>query len=245
MQEYKKTLGANSNWSSDSSSIFNYIDVFTAKTKSPLLIELPLLGYTVYLDLVSFNLKSINNKKALDYLMYCRFEQIKTASTHQKNVIEKNRQQVYYNSAKHFCKSIFDNKLKENGFLIAFDNFIFTYPKLENRTFVDINPYLHYVNTKEVQVIGLKNKQLDIYYFCKYKGRPTNLAIKSKKVGSSNIPFEDCFIEDDSYVIFKSDTCIIRPDGTIPDNNIQFGGKMASKAGGALLPNDYLPENDN
>lgn len=240
--KYNKSLGSNYHWSKDSSSIINYIDVFKVKTNYPLHIELPLLGYDVYVDLESFVLKSNNKLKTREYRTYNRFVPFVNATEHQKILFEKNRKEAYYNSSKHFCKSLFDDKLKENGYLIAFDNFANNLTKLKDHHFFEINQYIHFVNSNEVQIIGLKDKQIDIYYFCKYKGKPIDLTLTKGVSGSSVISWGSCAFEDDSYVTFKSDTCIIRRDGTIPDNNLMFGGKMATKCGGALLPNDDLSD---
>lgn len=243
-QKIRKTLESDANGLPENLSVVNYVDVFTAKTKYPLIIGLPSLGYTVYLDLVSFNLRTTHELKVRDYLMYCRFDPVTNIPDHQKKQIKKNRKEVYYNSARHFCKSIFDNTLIENGFLTFADNHDNDQSKQNKVPAFDINRHVHYVDQNEVQIVGLKDKQLDIYYFCKFKDKPLNLAIVIREYGPSNIPWVDCDPEDNSYVIFRSDVCTIRADGTIPDNNIQFGGKIATKAGGALLPNDYSPENE-
>jgi hypothetical protein len=240
--KYNHAYGTNCQWSKDSTNIINYIDVFKAKTKYPLHIELPLLGYDVHVDLESFELKSNNKVKTREYRTYNRFVPFTNASEQQKNFFEKNRQEVYYNSSRHFCKSIFDTRLQENGYLTAFDSFANDYTKLAARHFFDINQYVHFVNSNEIQIIGLKDKQIDVYYFCANRSKPIDLTSKKRISGSSAIPWASCDSKDNSYVTFKSDTCIIRRDGTIPDNNIMFGGKMGTKCGGTLLPNDYLPE---
>jgi hypothetical protein len=235
------SLPDNDQWSDDSSHIVRIDPKFSAKTISRLLIELPLLGYHVYIDLVSFSLK--NNKIWSDcsYMAYYHFIAETNTTAHQQAIFEKNRQEVYYNSSKHFCKALFDNQLKENGYLISVSTFSDVLGTPSQRKIFDLNEYVTYLNPNEVRVTGLKNKKLNIYYLCKSNGKPTNLTLKNKKTGIPKIEWSENAWENNSYVLFKSDTCIIRSNGTIPDTNIRFGGKIASKRGGALLPVEYFP----
>ena len=241
LKQMNVSLPDNDQWSADSTHILRLEPAFSAKTNSPLLIEIPLLGYNVYVDLLSFSLK--NNKIWTDcsYRAYYHFVADTVASARQQVKFEKNRQEVYYNSSKHFCKALFDNQLKENGYLLSFKNDFNDFSIPAKRYYEDLKQYVKYLSPNEVQVTGLKNKKLNIYYFCKSNGKPTNLTLKNKITGSPELVWTDSNWEDNSYVLFKSDTCIIRSNGTIPDTNILFGGKIASKRGGALLPVEYLP----
>ena len=214
------------------------IQVLTAKTQSPLLIELPLLGYSVYLDLVSFNLKKGSDWTDCDYWAYYRFINHPAKSAIKQANIEKNRQEIYYNSTKHFCRSIFENKLKENGYQIGLKNINDSLKKIE---YIDISSYINYINQDEIQIIGLKNKTFDIYYFCDYGCKPINLTIKNQNSYTPYSQWDNWSEENNSTVTFQNDTCSIRANGTTPDRNILFGGKIATKRGGTLLPDDYLP----
>jgi len=222
------------------SNIVSYVQVLSAKTKSPLLIELPLLGYSVYVDLVSFNLKSQNEWADCDYWAYYRFTPHTSKSDIKQAKIVKKRKEAYYNSAKHFCRSLFENRLKENGYLISLENDNDSVKKIQ---YIDINSYINIAKPNEVQVTGLKNKSIIIYYLCNYVGKPTDLTRKNINSNYAN-QWEHWNIENNSTITFKSDTCTIRSNGTIPDNNVLFSGKFATKRGGTLLPDDYLPDND-
>lgn len=57
-QKKSGKMNAHDYWSKDSTYILSNLQVLSAKSKSPLQIELPLLGYRVYLDLVSFDIIS-------------------------------------------------------------------------------------------------------------------------------------------------------------------------------------------
>jgi hypothetical protein len=45
-----------------------------------------------------------------------------------------------------------------------------------------------------------------------------------------------------SEIYFLHDTCVIRKDGTRPENSIVFGPGIGRKRVGAILPNNYEPE---
>ena len=237
------SIGEKSKWSKDSTWIITYSEAFLVTTKSPLLIELPFLGYDVYLDLVSFKMNSFREWTDCDYWAYYRFVPNRKATARQQEKFEKNRRDVYYNSSRHFCKALYDNKLKENGYKLALDK-INDSANFFNRYNIDINTKENHLKTNEVQITGLADQKINIFYFCTYNGKPIDLTNNKYNSGSSKITWDFSDADNNSYIIFKKDTCTIRSNGTIPDNNILFGGMMATKRGGALLPYDYTPKND-
>lgn len=244
-QRKYKTMGSYSQWSADSAYIITTTPIFTAKARAPLLIELPLLGYTVYIDLVSFSLKEYKGWADCDTWAYYRFSSYSGIPSRKQDKIEKNRQDAYYNSAKHFCQSLFINELKENGYMIAAQIYNDSI-KRSQRRFIDISTIVKYPKPYMAEISGLKDKKIYIYYFCKYNGKPTNLTGNKYSSDSSNNEWgkfrTDLDTENISEITFKSDACIIRSNGTIPDNNILFSGKIATKRAGALLPYDYIPD---
>jgi hypothetical protein len=225
-------------WSKDSTRILSNLQVLSAKSKSPLLIDLPLLGYRVYLDLVSFDLISNAYWKDCSYWAYYHFIPYTTISPIKQAKFEKNRQAVYYNSSKHFCQSLFYNKLKENGYLIAFKTGNRTESRIISR-FIDISPYIQYSDLNEMKITGLKDQEISIYYFSNYDGSPIDLTRNCFDISADKNVWQSWDFANKSSVTFQSDTCTIRSNGTIPDTNILFDGKIATKRGGTLLPNDY------
>lgn len=240
-QKKSGKINSHDYWSKDSTRILSNLQVLSAKSKSPLQIDLPLLGYRVYLDLVSFNIVSNAYWRDCSYWAYYHFLPYTTTTPIKQAQFERNRQAVYYNSSKHFCQSLYDNKLKENGYLIAFK----TGNKVESRIisrFIDIGSYIQYTNQNEMKITGLKDKDLCIYYFCNYDGSPIDLTRNCFDIAANKNVWQSWDYTNESLVTFTSDTCTIRSNGTIPDTNILFDGKIASKRGGALLPDDYLPQ---
>lgn len=235
------TLQNNEVWSKDSSNIISNVNILSAKSRSPLIVELPLLGYKVFIDLLNFNLITYSpNLIDCNYQIYYRFAKNTNASKSKQSKFEFVRQGVYYNSAKHFCKSLFDNKLKENGFLISIYN-----RKLNSNQVIsqlnDLEPYIKRIGTKEIKIIGLKNVKINISYFCKFNGNPIDLTKNNCNTTSEKIYWKNWTSENESSLIFKNDTCTIRNNGTIPDTNLLFEKKIATKRVGTLLPDDYFP----
>ncbi|WP_243349964.1 carboxypeptidase-like regulatory domain-containing protein [Parabacteroides sp. FAFU027] len=243
-QRKYKSIGENSQWSADSSTIITCTPVFSVQSKAPLMIELPLLGYTVFVDLVRFSLKKHKYWEDCDSWSYCRFSQYSGTTPRQQRKFESNREKVYYNSVKHFFHSLFFDRLKENGYLIATQTYNKETKEVQ-KVFIDISPFMQYTKSKELLISGLKKKTLYIYYFDHLNGKPADLTIQSHKNRVGNIweRFRTGISPDNnSEMLFKSDTCTIRANGTTPDNNILFGGKFTTKRWGALLPYDYVPE---
>lgn len=90
-----------------------------------------------------------------------------------------------------------------------------------------IEPYLRYIDDKEVQVIGLNNRQFHLFYYSNSKGEPKDITIQKPRVSLQ------------SQLYFFSDNCVIRKNGIIPNNKILFGGLISEKKTGAILPDDY------
>jgi len=241
MQHKFKSIGTDKEWSKDSTMIFVIGKAFSVETKSPLLIEIPFLGYDVYVDLVSFKLNSFKEWADCDYWAYYKFVANTKATARQQVRFEKNRRDVYYNSARHFCRALYEDKLKENGYMIKFENKKDT-SGLYKSNYIDINLLTSHQKPNEVQLTGLLNQKITIYYFCTYDGIPINVNQNSLNNRSKKNIWDYWNVQNNSYIILKSDTCTIRSNGTIPDNNILFGGMMVSKRGGTLLPFDYIPK---
>lgn len=224
----------NLQWSDDSTMI-SYEKPINLKATSlePLKINLPLLGYTLYFDLVEFKLEYQQNfdSDLCTVLGYSYFKPIPLDSKRDSIRIEKNRRKVYYNSAQHFCRSLYENKLAENGYRI--------YEHIENN--------LPTTNTKKIipkearldshilmrgnymEVTGLTNRQFEIHYYIDNKQMPKDLTKLKATVGVK------------SEILFHKDTCVIRNNGTVPDNSVVFGKAIGGKKIGSMLPDDYQP----
>jgi hypothetical protein len=243
-------------WSADSTTVTYTVPVsLKAISLQPLKIQLPLLGYILYYDLVGFLWKFDNsyNGDLSAMLGYSYFTPIKYESKRDSIRIQKNREKSYYNSAQHFCKSLCENKLAQNGYRVLEHNernlnnnhsaSKFYYSDMADK--INKNSLPTYKNAKGIKefcldnyvhpqgdyaiVTGLKDQKLDIVYYSNSKGKPKDLTLFKPTWGVK------------SFVIFKKDTCLIRKDGTVPDDSIVFGMAIGSKKVGSLLPGDYKP----
>lgn len=95
----------------------------TASSRNPLIITNKYLGYKIEYDLIDFNVNYKTNYALT--LGTALFSELKAGSSQQKKW-KKNRLKSYLGSVNHFMKSIYFNKLEENGYdvkrLIRKDN---------------------------------------------------------------------------------------------------------------------------
>lgn len=241
-------------WSTDSTEV-TYSKPVNLKATSlqPLKINLPLLGYTLYYDLVGFVYEfeedfgaDLSATLGFSYFVPVPFE-----SKRDSIRIAKNREKAYYNSAQHFCKSLCENRLAQNGYRLLEPQPQNTTPTNSKFYYSDNVPSM--ANTpankpvlkKEIKEVkldtcihklgeyniatGLKDKKFDIQYYNTTNNKPKDLTLYKGKMGKK------------SEIIFSMDTCIIRKDGTVPDNSIIFGKEIGLKKVGAMLPGDYQP----
>jgi len=218
-----------------------YFHTFNVNTRSSLTVRLPLLGYDAAVDIVSFRVKTCSYNQTTEYDMYTRFTPYNFTSERQRKKIEENRREVYYNSSIYFCRSLFNNQLKQNGFVAVIPNGYTVQNQIKTTEF-DIMPYVFKKSKDEIAIIGLKGKTVKVSYYYNSKRHPVNIESYLITDGKVIFPKRHYYNEHNSYVTFLSDTCIVYRNGTIADNNIVFSGDMATSVGGHLLPLDYEPQ---
>lgn len=217
-------------WSEDSTLItYKTGQVLYATSSQPLKINLPLLGYTLFFDLLEFSFQYQSDLKSelITTLGYFYFRQQIQDSKRDSIRVQKNRSKDYYNSAQHFCRSLYEKKLAQNGYLIYGS---FKDEKTGNIRFkeVDLESCVE-VHENYAEIIGLENRKLIILYFNNLKRMPKD---PDKKLPVNGIQSE---------VLFLKDTCIIRNTGIIPNNSIVFGSAIGEKKIGSVLPDEYVP----
>lgn len=231
LPNYVKEEGNNIVWLTESNSVtYDAPYNLKANASQPLIINLPLLGYTYYYDLVKFvwQFQSSYNADICFNLGYCHFQEQPYQSKRDSIRIHNNRVKSYYNSAQHFRKSLYEKRLAQNGYKV--------YGMIRNASTgkeefkeVDLESCVE-VKGKTANVTGLKGVKLSIKYFRDINGLPVDLTQKKRGISSSK-----------SVVFFINDSCIIRDNGSVPDNSIVFGLAIGSKKLGSLLPEDYVP----
>ncbi len=203
---------------------------FEAMTTSPLTISLPKLGYTLQYDLVRYiETDDPVLGKVTSSSGYYYFTPIRKESSRKQRNIARNRIRAYYYSPQHFVRSLYDNRLRENGYLL--------FDEVRGAKINQIKDHYFYPDScncivyqgEEAIISGMKDQQLNIRYYG-YDNSPVNL----NKQG--NYPFVKY-----SQVYFLEEECIIRKDGSISSKSIVFTPGLNRKRIGASLPNDYEP----
>jgi CarboxypepD_reg-like domain len=202
---------------------------FTVKSSAPLKINLPLLGYDLQLDLISFTEKfdSAQNGYLLSTLGTYYYKQMAASSKSRENKYRRNRLRAYYYSPQHFTRSLFDNKLHENGYLIY--RIVYSPENLRYEQNEFDPGACMVINSVTATIKGLKDNCFRIRYYCDERGFPIN---PDKKEYSE---FKN------SLICFLHDMCVIRKDGTRPGESIVFGPGIGDKRIGAMLPDNYEP----
>jgi len=217
-------------WNVDSTKLYYKIPTnFNVYANAPLIIDLPLLGYKLYYNLIHFiwggDLAIHSDHCSI--LGYYYFQSLTYESKRDSLRIIRNRQRAYYNSQMHFCRSLYQKRLLENGYLVGEYTIGITNGKLYLRE-IQLDKFLSFKNDY-AEVIGPKYKEFYILYYDQLNGKPINLTVKE-----GYKPYKTRFQ-------FLKDTCIIRNDGTVPNNSIGFRSVIGDKRLGAYLPNDYDP----
>jgi len=217
-------------WNEDSTlASYNVAINLKAYSREPLIINLPLLGYDLYVNLINFVMRY--NQPLSSYesttLGTYYFHPITPESKRDSIRINKNRLKAYYNSSYHFCRSLYEKKLKENGYRVFEDVTNKTDSKIKLIEF-NLDSCLK-IEGEIAEITGLKDRQFLICYYQHSNGTPIDLT--QKKAAN---PVK-------SGLYFLDDNCLIRKDGTTPGNSLVFGSFIGTKKIGASLPDDYEP----
>ncbi|HSH19315.1 MAG TPA: hypothetical protein VLA03_02610, partial [Draconibacterium sp.] len=198
--------------------------------KSPLDIDMPLLGYKLRVDLIDFSIDIVEKYVQVNFLGHYYFHPYVLENKREVKRIEKNRRTAYFNSGKHFLRSIYEQTLNENGYKIderlkddATSSTTYETTNFENN--------VNYIDNDRLQIIGLKGKEFTISYFSNTNHAPIDI----RKIHRA---LEEYTIER-SKLYFMNDTCIINKHGTFTNNEIMFGGSISQKRVGSYLPENY------
>ena len=209
--------------------------VFSARATEPLIIDLPLLGYELYVDLVKFTVVENRTQTHCDMLGYFYYKPYDNVNKRKAQSFEKNRRRAYYGSSQHFLKSFADNRLAENGYILTKTEEVKKDKKvLLTDMPVDLKKYSTDAGDN-IFIHGLKGKKLKIKYYAREDGSP--YFMEDNVVKGIRFYYE-------SGMTLLEDTCIFFKDGTVMDNNMAFTGELSKKKVGACLPADYYPPED-
>ena len=208
--------------------------VFRAWAYEPLIIDLPLLGYEVYVDLVKFNVKKVNAVTQYDMLGYFYYKPYDNVSKRQAKSIEENRKRAYYGSSQHFLKSFADDRLAENGYTLTRSETVMKGKKsISTNLPVNVREYSDSIDNL-IRVHGLKDKKLKIRYYHRSDGSPVVFGAAGKGL----------HLYSESGITFLEDDCSFSKEGIVRNNSIRFTGDISKRRVAASLPDDYLPPGD-
>ncbi len=200
---------------------------FEIVAREPLLIDVPALGYTVYVDLITA-CQDTNRWHSLSYNYYIPYDDLKRRK--QKKV-EANRQKAYYNSIQHFCRALCTGALDENGYGV----YRKLYDTLECKIIFkekDLHRHLVKVSDDQFMLTNLDSSYFRVNYYYNSRGEPDSV-----RTPFTGVPHAQ------SVLLINSDSCMISPNGMLPDSKMSFGGTLGNKRVGAMLPKYYeLPE---
>ena len=209
--------------------------VFTAWAYEPLIIDMPLLGYELYVDLVRFTVEQVNNVTSCDMLGYFYYKPYGKHKKRQAQSIVSNRQRAYWGSSQHFLRSFAQNSLAENGYILTVPETVEKGKrKISMNLSVDVDEHSTGVGDNTIQISGLKDKELKIRYYHRGDGSPMNFKERVKGIRHYT----------ESGITFLEEGCTFLKEGIVIDNNIRFTGEISKKRVGASLPGDYCPPAD-
>ncbi len=199
---------------------------------APLDIDMPLLGYKLKVDLIDFSLDIDKEYVQVNFLGHYYFNPSELKNNREVKRIERNRRMAYFNSSKHFLRSLYEQTLNENGYKI--DEILqddATNSTIEES--INFENHVNYIDNDRLQIIGLKGKEFTISYYANSNHEP--LEIRKRHRSVLNEPYR---IEA-SKLYFMNDTCIINSHGTFTNNEVMFGGSISQKRVGSYLPENY------
>jgi hypothetical protein len=190
-----------------------------------------LLGYKVTVNLIHFSwdFSTDTNTDQGSILGYFYFQPIPYESKRDSIRICKNRLKAYYHSPMHFLRSVYSNKLEENGYYLVAQDSQNVFNMIDYYR-ISLDSCMK-IEDKHAFIEGLDCKNCRVAYFQSYGGKPLDLTKRKNYISTQQ-----------SKVQFLSNKCLIRSDGTLPNNSIQFGPPMGNKRIGSFLPFDYVPD---
>lgn len=209
-------------------------DQFEAYANEPLEIHLPETGYKLKTDLVHFKLKKKEELGSYQcsILGYFFFEEEQADSRRQYKQYLRKRGDTYYNTRWHFCRSLYDNKLEENGYL--FNRNCLDEAEKEQGEFHKPDYTFWYEGEASGKILYMTNftcPTFEVLYYHKSGNKPADL--------NYLYPHPSNMVR--SGLLFLQDTIRIFPSGRVAENSILFDRVIGNKGVAWMLPDDYIP----
>lgn len=235
----------------DSADNQRILNIFSVRANAPIKIDYPELGFKLSVDLVGFKIIESPQASICKYLAYYFYQPYPFKNKMVERKFNKNRTEAFYNSREHFCRALYSDRLKQNGY-VAIEYYINDSTQEIEKEFVNFNNYMRYKSRNELQIVGLKGRTFYIFDFFNYNNKPIDMTHKRfnystvDKFWTTALDYRtsnnNYLGKINSTITFASDTCTIRSDGTILDENVLFAGKIIKKKVDAMIPDFLLKE---
>jgi len=227
------------------------LNIFSVRANAPIKVDFPELGFKLSIDLVQFNIIESPGTSICKYLAYYFYQPYPFKNNLVERKFQKKRTEAFYNSKEHFCRSLFSDRLKQNGYVVM-EYYINDSTQEIEKEFVNFNDFMRYKSRNESQIVGLKGRTFYIFDFFNYSNKPIDMTHKRFNYSSENkfwataldylTSNKDYLGNNNSTITFTSDTCTIRSDGTILDEHVLFAGKIIKKKVDAMIPDFFLKD---
>jgi len=223
--------------------------VFSASAHQPVIIDNPKLGYTIRVIINEFNViynretfKRIHKDNRMKayvgdavYQWLCNFHFVPYSieEKRKQKLLEKTRLKIYYGSRMHFLKALYSGHPGDHGYYINPD---FDPSPIKGYEDLDTLPGIKIVFLDPMgnpdKLLLYPERSMEIKYFDDFVGRPLNL---NREDWTEGIPHQ-------SEIIFTSDKCMVRLNGTTTDYSLLYKGDFGNQKISTLLPDDFMLE---
>lgn len=204
-----------------------------ANSTNTLLVEQAETKYTIHVDLVQFiqtygRTFQPNSTAWLAFYYFDHWDE--KASEHETKRYHKNHDPLYFNSAKHFLKALYDEQLADQGYQVMQER---KDARTGGTVFEDFDLYDYVVEIDEQTKIirGLKDNTLVILYYANRDGSPMPPVNKRGRQPLS------------SASQFDAENGLSRLDGTTSGADLRFEGIIGNKKVATIVPVGYYPTN--
>ena len=150
-----------------------------------------------------------------------------------QKLLEKTRLKIYYGSRVHFLKALYSGHPGDHGYYINPD---FDPSPIKGYEELDTLPGIKIIFLDPVgkpdKLLIYPERSMVVKYFDDFVGRPLNLNREDWTEG----------ILHQSEIIFTSDKCMVRFNGTTTDYSLLYKGDFGNQKISTLLPDDFMLE---
>lgn len=131
-----------------------------AYSDEPVLLENKALGYDISYQLENFEVNF--SEGSVSYLGYSLFSPLEPGSQAKQNKLDQNRKEAYQGSILHFMRSVYNNRLQDEGFDVVRMHRVLNTEKQRVRQFYKLQKQVVTVNGKEIATMQVQDINNDL-----------------------------------------------------------------------------------